>query len=123
MEPTDTSCRKRSVQIGRICGVLSLAASAVFLVYAFCGSPIMSFVSSLLDGVALFLLGIALLFQPSRRAIAGVLILSFVALSYSNEVYLLCTGRGRWFGFILLTVWLLMSLLVLFGVIKSDEAR
>jgi len=95
----------------------------VFLVYAFCGSPIMSFVSSLLDGVALFLLGIALLFQPSRRAIAGVLILSFVALSYSNEVYLLCTGRGRWFGFILLTVWLLMSLLVLFGVIKSDEAR
>ncbi len=114
--------RRLVVQFARIDGtVFSLAASLVFLIFAFSGSPIVSSSYSMLGGIGLLCLGLGLLLSGSRRFIAGVFVLAFIVIAYSNEVYLLCTGRGRWSSFILLTALLVIFLLGIFGVIKSEE--
>jgi len=114
----------RFTRIARIgAAVLSFAASAVLIASSFSASPIVSYASSVLDGIATSCLGVALLLAGARPALAGPLVISSMALIYSSEVYLLCTGRGRWLGFVALTVVLSIWLLTLFGVIKSPQKR
>jgi hypothetical protein len=97
--------------------------SGLFLGCAFCGSPIVSVPSSLLDGIGVFCLGVALFPKDARGRLAGALLLAFIAFAYCNEVYLLCTGRSRWLGFVGLTGILVIALLTHFGVIKSRETQ
>ena len=113
---------KHHIQILRIAGgFICLAASALCLVDAFRGSPFVSTPSSVLDGTGFLCLSVAFFVWGVRRRLAAAFSLAFVALSYGSEIYLLCTGRGRWLGFIALTILLTFWLLGRFGLIRRGE--
>ena len=113
---------KQHIQILRIAGAfLCLAASALCFFDALRGSAFVSTPSSVLDGVSLLCVSVAFFIWGVRRRLAWAFGLAFIASSYAGEVYLLCTGRGRWWGFIGLTLLLASWLLGHFGLIRKEE--